>query len=440
MIVKRQVRQWLCFVGFSCFMMNAVANDSQLLDKVIAIVDDDIVMLSELDSRVRSISSRLGGQGTPLPPREVLEKRVLNQLILESIQLQKADFAGIRISDSQLNQTLANIARSNKMTLEQFEAQLASEGESYASAREQIRREMVITRVQQRELDRRVQVSQQEIDNFLASKEGRQQTGTEYYIGHILIAMSESASEENQAAVTARAEKVLAELKAGADFQEIAVANSDGRQALNGGVIGWRKENELPSIAADILPSLEVRQPSELIRSGSGFHIITALEKRGGTEQMVQQRQVRHILVSPNEIRSDAQAKEIIDKLYERVTQGDDFAEIARSNSDDPVSAIDGGELGWVSPGQMVPEFEQVMLDTTIGKVSEPFKSSFGWHILRVEDARDQDIGAMLQANQARQVIQGRKYEEELSKWILEIRSESFIDIKDEAYALDEEV
>jgi len=409
-----------------------------LLDQVLAIVDDDIVMESELKQRLKQITSRLQQQGTRLPPQSVMEQRVLDQLIVESIQLQKAELAGIRISDTQLNETLVNIAKSNGLSLPEFQQQLASEGETYASAREQIRREMIVTRIQQREVDRRVRVSEQEIDNFLDSREGRERSGVEYYVGHILIAVPENPTPEQEADSLAEAEGVLAELKAGADFQQMAVARSAGRQALKGGVIGWRKENELPSIAADVLPKLAKGAPSELIRSASGFHILTSLDKRGGTEQWVEQRQVRHILIAPSAIRSDRQAKEIIEKLYERIINGDDFAELARSNSDDPVSAIDGGALDWVSPGQMVPEFEEKMLETPVGKVSQPFRSNFGWHILEVLDSRQQDIGALVQANQARQLIYRRKFEEELVLWLYEIKSEAFIEIKDDKYKVEE--
>ena len=410
--------------------LSAQAANSVLLDKVIAIVDDDIIMQSELDGRTRSIARRLQQQGTSAPPNSVLEQRVLNQLILESIQLQRADMAGIRISDDLLNQTIANIASSNNMTLEQFEAQLAMEGETYAGAREQIRREMLVARLQQSAVDRRVRVTELEVENFLASKEGRTQSGVEYLLGHILIAVAESASEEEVAAVAARAESVLAQIRDGADFRKVAVAESDGRLALEGGVIGWRKENELPSIAADILPTLAVGEPSKILRTGSGFHIITPLEKRGGTEQIVDQYHVRHILISPSEIRTDDEAKSIINKLHDRLMNDEDFATLAKSNSDDPVSAIDGGELNWVNKGQMVPEFEEVMLSSEVGAISPPFKSDFGWHILQVLETRKQDVGAQLQANQARQVIRRRKYEEELVSWLQEIKSESYIEVK----------
>lgn len=431
------LKKLLCMLGMCVLLLaGGVSHAAKevLLDRIVAIVDDDIVMQSELDRRVKAIANRLQRQGTPAPARSVLEMRVLNQLILESIQLQRAERAGIRISDDQLNQTINNIARSNNMTLEEFEAQLAMEGETYASAREQIRREMIVTRIQQSSVDRRVRVTEQEIETFLASKEGRSQSGVEYLIGHILIAVQESATESELESARQRAGQILEKLQNGADFRQIAVAESDGRQALEGGVIGWRKENELPSIAAGVLPSLKVGEPSGILQSGSGFHIISPLDKRGGEERIIDQYRVRHILISPSEIRTDEEARAISEKLYERLVDGEDFATLARSNSDDPVSAIDGGDLNWVSEGQMVPEFEQVMLESTLGTISQPFKSSFGWHILQVTETRKQDVGALLQANQARQVIHRRKYEEELVSWLQEIKGEAFISVKDERF------
>lgn len=431
------LKKFLCLLGMSVFVLASnvsLAAKEVLLDRIVAIVDDDIVMQSELDRRVKGIANRLQRQGTPAPAGSVLELRVLNQLILESIQLQRAERAGIRISDDQLNQTINSIAQSNNMTLEEFEAQLALEGETYGSAREQIRREMIVSRIQQSSVDRRVRVTEQEIENFLASKEGRTQSGLEYLIGHILIAVPESASEAELESARKRAERVQEKLKKGADFQQMAVAESDGRQALEGGVIGWRKENELPSIAADVLPSLDVGEPSGILRSPSGFHIIAPLEKRGGEQRIIDQYRVRHILIAPSEIRTNEEAKAISEKLYERLVDGEDFATLARSNSDDPVSAIDGGDLNWVSEGQMVPEFEQEMLARNVGEISRPFKSPFGWHILQVIDTRQQDVGALLQANQARKVIHQRKYEEELVSWLQEIKGEAFISVKDERF------
>ncbi len=429
-MILRKLRTLFWVFLVSCLFTASIQAKSVSLDKIIAIVDDDIVMQSELTQRIRSITSRLKNQGAQLPSQEVMYQRVLDQLIVENIQMQLAERLGIRIGDTQLNATIDSITKSNQMTLAQFEAQLKAEGETYASAREQIRREMIITRVQKREVDRRVRVTDLEVENFLASKEGRTRSGAEYYIGHILIAVPEPASMEVIEAAEKRANGILSELKAGEDFQKVAIAKSDGRQALNGGVIGWRKESELPTIAEDIIPSLAVREPSKLIRTSSGFHIVTVLEKRGGKEQFIDQSFVRHILISPSEIRTNEEAKEIITTLYERISSGDDFAPIAKSHSDDPVSAIDGGSLDWVSPGQMVPEFENMMNQVAIGETSKPFRSQFGWHILEVTERRKQDMGALIQTNQAKQVIHKHKYEKELTNWLLEIKGEAFIEIK----------
>lgn len=420
----------LFFLLLLASVTTSLRAETVLLDKVIAIVDDDIVLQSELDHRIKTVSLRLQAQGTGLPSAEVMRERVLEQLILESIQMQLAAMRGIRISDDQLNETMNNIVRSNGMTLDAFEQQLALEGETYASARAQIRRDMTITRLQQSEVDRRVRVTDQELENFLKSKEGRTQSGMEYYLGHILIAVPDNATPAQEAEHLARGESVLAELRSGADFQQVAVARSDGRQALSGGVIGWRKETELPSIAASVLPGLSVGESTDLLRTGSGYHILAVLDKRRGAAQIIEQTRARHILVTPNTIRSDEEARAMIYKLRDRLNKGDDFAVLARSNSDDKVSAVDGGDLDWVSPGQMVPEFEQAMNALPVGGISDPFRSTFGWHIVEVQERRKQDVGDLMVSNQARQIIYRRKFEEELSSWLLEIKGESYIEIK----------
>lgn len=409
------------------------------LDHIIAIVDDDVVLSSELDTRLRSVVARLNAQGTPLPAADVLATRILDQLVVESIQLQKAERVGMRVDDNQLNETMASIAARNGYSTEQFEQALRSEGLSYREAREQIRREMLISRIQQRSVDRRVRVTDLEIATFLESAEGRQRTAEEYYIGHILIAIPANADQNGIAAVEAKARGVLEKLKAGADFKKTAVEISDGSNALQGGVIGWRKERELPSIAADILPKLAINEPSGLIRSGSGFHIVTPLDKRGGKTQWVQQHKVRHILVQPSEIRTELEAQAIVRQLHHRIVSGDDFAELAKAHSDDPGSAVSGGDLGWVSPGEMVPEFEDMMKQTPVGELSEPFNSQFGWHILQVLEKRQEDMGAQIQEKQARQLIHRRKYELELVTWLQEIREEAYVNYKGEFSVLNKD-
>ena len=431
MFVRSALTRLLIFVTLVVFSVSTAYGKVKPLDQVLVIVDDDIVMESELHSRIRSISARLAAQGTRLPPQDVMEKRVLDQLILESIQLQMAERTGLRISDNQLNETMQNIAKRNGLTLDQFQEQIKSEGVTYSEARDQIRRELLISRIQQRQVDRKVRVTDKEIETFLESSEGKKRTASEYYLGHILISITDPANPVVVDAAKARAESIIVELNGGADFKQTAVAKSDGRNALQGGVIGWRKESEVPSIAADIIQTLKVGVPSELLKTTGGFHIMQVLDRRGGKEQLVKQYKTRHILLKATEVRTLDESKKALIQLRERIVLGDDFAAIAKANSDDPISAASGGELGWVSVGEMVPAFDDIMKNSPVGTVSQPLITDFGWHILQVEETRMEDLGSQIQANQARQVIHRRKYEEELTLWLHEIRGEAYVEVKD---------
>ncbi|MFL1483214.1 peptidylprolyl isomerase [Marinobacter sp. LN3S78] len=416
-------------------LMMAVASvaqaDRQPLDRVVAIVDDGVILQSELDARVNTIRSRLQGQGTGLPPRQVLEERVLDQLITENIQLQMADQMGMRVSDNELNETIDRIARGNNMTLQQFEEQLAAEGVTYQEAREQIRREMLVSRVQQRQVDSRVRVTDREVENYLEQTNGQTQTTTEYQLAHILVAVDNFSDQEAVAQARQKARRLQQEIAGGRDFQSAAVAESDASNALEGGVMGWRSRADLPSLVTDIVPELPLNQPSEVLQSGSGFHIVQVLDRRGGeTRNMVEQARVRHILVRPTEVVSDAKAELRINDIYQQLVNGGDFGELAREYSDDPGSGSAGGDLGWVSPGQMVPAFEEAMMNAPVGEYTRPFRSRFGWHILEVQERRNQDISEQVRASEARQALYRRKYETELQNWLQEIRDEAYVEIK----------
>ncbi|UZE96678.1 peptidylprolyl isomerase [Alkalimarinus alittae] len=439
MLLKNTLFRLLTLSILLLLSISTVYGKVKPLDHVLVIVDDDIVMASELEARIRTITARLKAQGTGLPPADLMAERVLDQLILESIQLQMAERNGLRVDDNQLNETMQNIAKRNGMTLDDFQEAIKSEGVTYREAREQIRRDLLLSRVQQRQVDRKVRVTDNEIETFLASSEGKSRTATEYYLGHILVSITDPANPVVVEKARKRAEAIIAELKSGEDFKQTAVAKSDGRNALQGGIIGWRKENEVPSIAADIVQTLKVGEPSELLRTSGGFHIIAVLDKRGGTEQLVKQYNVRHILIKPSEVKTEREAKENIEQLRERIISGDDFAAIAKAHSEDPISAISGGSLDWVSPGEMVPAFDDIMQNSTVGEVSQPFLSDFGWHILQVQDTRMEDLGNRIQANQARQVIHRRKYEEELSLWLREIREEAYVEFKDRTASEDDQ-
>lgn len=417
------------FIGLLALYSSAALQAAPVtIDRVAAIVDDSVIMESELDSRVNAVKNQ--NKGKPLPPDSVLKDQVLERLILESIQLQMADRGGIKVSDQQLTDTLKRIAKQNGMTLEQFRTALAEDGLSYREAVEQIRTEMRLSRVQKFQVNDRVQISPQDVDYFLASKAGQLASEAEYRIGHILVSVPSQASPAEIKTARKKAQRLIAEIKSGKDFQQQAIANSNGRNALKGGDLGWRKEAQLPSLFADVVPSLAVGDVSEPLKSPSGFHIIKVTDKRGGSSVMVTQSKVRHILVMPNEIRSEADAKDRIDQVYHKLINGAKFDELAKEYSDDPGSGSAGGDLGWVNPGDMVPTFDRIMQQSQPGDMSKPFKSKFGWHILLLEDRKDTDLGEQVQRNQVRQMLQTRRFDEELPIWLRKIRSEAYVDIK----------
>ncbi|HAU16892.1 MAG TPA: molecular chaperone SurA, partial [Marinobacter adhaerens] len=397
----------------------SVQAERKLLDQVVAIVDEDVILQTELEARINTITSRLSAQGTALPPRQVLEERVLDQLITESIQMQMADRAGMRISDNELNETMANIAERNGMSLPQFEIQLEAEGVTYNQAREQIRKEMLTSRVQQRQVGNRVRVTDREVENYLESLEARGGNNAQYRLAYIFVSVDDPSDEAEVDAAREKAERLRSEIANGRDFREVAVAESDASNALEGGDMGWRAEGQLPSLVAPVVPELPVGEPSDVLENNSGFHLVMVMDKRGGEQQqMIQQHRVRHILVRPSEATTDSQAETVIRDLYQQLQNGASFSALAREYSDDPVSGSDGGNLGWVSPGQMVPAFEQAMLDADIGELRGPFRSQFGWHILQVQERRQKDISGDVRDAEARQAIYRRKFETELQNWL----------------------
>lgn len=415
-------------------MVTSVAQaERQPLDRVVAIVDDSVILQSELDNRIDTIAGRLQAQGTGLPPRDILEERVLDQLITESIQLQMAERGGMRISDNELNETMTGIARRNNMTMAQFEQQLAAEGVSYREAREQIRNEMLASRVQQRQVGNRVRVTDREVQNYLQALSSREPNNEEYQLAYIYVEVDNPNDESAVAAAREKAERLRSEIVGGRDFREVAVAESDAANALEGGDMGWRRRSQLPSLLESVVPELETGVPSQVMGNNNGFHLVMVRDRRGGEgDQVIEQSRVRHILIRTSETVAEAQAESAIRDLYRQIRDGADFAVLAREHSDDPVSGSDGGNLGWVSPGQMVPEFEQAMMDANVGELKGPFRSQFGWHILEVQERRQKDISGEVRESEARQSIYRRKFDTELQNWLREIRDEAFVEFKDE--------
>lgn len=412
-------------------MLSSTAHAAvQTLDKIVAIVDNDVVMQSQLDQRVHEVQQTIAKRGGAVPPSSVLDQQVLERLIVENLQLQIGERSGIRITDEELNQAIGTIAQRNNMSLEQFRAALAHDGLSFNDAREQVRREMIISRVRQRRVAERIQVSEQEVKNFLASDLGKMQLSEEFRLANILVPTPESASSTAIQAAARQAGEIYQQLKQGADFAQLAIARSASETALEGGEMGWRKAAQLPPPFDRMLSSMAVGDVTEPVRTPGGFIILKLQEKRGGETQLRDEVHVRHILIKPSEIRSEAETKVLAQRLYDRIQAGEDFAELAKSYSEDPGSALNGGDLNWVDPNALVPEFREVMAHAQQGVVSKPFQTQYGWHVLEVLGRRATDSTAQAREQQAMTVLRNRKYDEELQTWLRQIRDEAYVEIK----------
>ncbi len=401
------------------------------LDHIIAVVDEDVVMQSEVDEQVERVRSALRQQGTEMPPTAVLERQVLERLVLEKIQIQVAQQAGMKVTEKDLDKAVADIAKRNKLEMDKFKEIIESEGIAFARFREQIGQQILLAKLRHEEVENRIKVTDQEIDNFLRNQSNASETEQEYRLSHILISIPSGASEEEIKAVRAKAEDAQRRIDAGEDFGDIALRMSDGQQALERGDLGWRKGAEIPSLFADAVSTMKVGENSGIITSPSGYHIIKLVEKRSGEQIMVQQRRARHILIKPNALITPQQAVERLNQLRIRIEGGADFAQLARTNSDDRGSALKGGDLGWVSKGQMVAEFEEVMMASPIGAISAPFRSEFGWHILQVTDEREYDGTEEIKRDRARRAIRDQKVQERQQTWLRTLRDEAYVEYRD---------
>lgn len=398
----------------------------EVLDQVVAIVDDDIILASELQERVQGVRSTMESRGVEVPSDDVLIRETLDRLILDSIQLQLANRYGVRIPDQQLDEAMTRLARQNGLTLEQFRIALEQSGQSYAAAREGLRDDLAIQRVQQGNVMRNINISEQEIDNFLTTEEGEAMTQPEYQVVQALLSISRGEDAAEIAAKESYVNEVLSNIQSGQPFEQ-AVSGTEP-YAFTGGDLGWRKLGDIPSMFADTVPTLTVGEVAK-VRSSSGFHLVYLADAVGG-EQLVRQTDVRHILVKPTEVLNEQAAEDLVVELRARIEGGEDFGELARQYSDDIGSATEGGNLGWTNPGQMVPEFEATMAGTAEGSISQPFRSEFGWHILEVKARRDKDFSGEVRRNQVAGYIRDQKYQEELDAWLRKIREEAFVDIK----------
>ena len=399
-------------------------------DRIVAVVNDDVVTFNELRARLDQAISQLEKQKTPLPARPVLEKQMLERLIMEKVQLQHARDIGLRVDDAQLEQAIQRIAAGNKMSLVQFKNALQKDGISFAKFREEIRDEITISRVREREVESKISISEGDIDNYLSGDLTKGGASDQYEIAHILLRAPESATPEQIQVLKTKADQVYDRLKKGEDFSQLAAAYSDAPDGLQGGNLGLRPQERLPTIYAEAVVKLKPGEIAPLMRSPTGFHVVKLISKRGGaTFAPVQQTHVRHILIKVNEVVSESEAKHKLEGLADRIKHGEKFEELAKLFSQDG-TASKGGDLGWVYPSDMVPEFERAMNQLQPGSVSEPVKSPFGFHLIEVLERRVQDVSADRQRAAARNVLRERKMDDAYQDWLRQARDRAYVEVR----------
>jgi peptidyl-prolyl cis-trans isomerase SurA len=404
----------------------------ELLDRIAVVVNDGVVLQSQVDAQVTLVARRLRDQGTPLPAPSVLRQQITERLILQEIQLQRAQKIGLKVTDEALNNSLREIAKQNKIEFSQLPDALASEGIVYAEYREQMRREMTLSLLRQRDVYGRIYVSPRELDQFIAKQAADKSGAVEYDVAHILLSLPEAASPGQLEQVEKRAEELYQRAAAGEDFGQLAVANSQAQSALERGQIGWRKGSELPTFMADVVAKLKPGEVSRPVRTPSGFHIIRLNASRSDTQPLlVEQAHARHILIKTNELQDDETVRGRLQIMRDRIASGaEDFAAIAKAVSEDPGSANEGGDLGWTGTGTFVPEFEQALAALAENEISQPFHTQYGWHIAQLLGRRTQDMSTDERKRKAFEQIRASKADEETELWLRRLRDEAFVDYR----------
>ena len=424
-----RLRNWGAMVLYSLLSFN-VAADYQRLEAIVAVVDDDVVLASELMARLDTVRTSMIENNVQMPPSDVLINQIMERLIIENIQLQEAEKRGVTVDDETLARAVSSFASNNNLSMEEFRQTLLADGTNYRQFREEIRSELIITRLQRAMINRRISISEQDVQALLNSPFYQQMFSDEYRVGHIMRTLADDGTDADAQAAFAEAEGFVQELRDGAEFAQMAIAKSSASTALEGGDLGWRRAGELPTLFADAVIDMQVGDIVGPMASGATIHIIKLLDQRGaGTERMAQTN-VSHILIRPSEIVTNEQAKTQAEAVYERFQAGEDFAALAKEFSEDPGSALNGGALGWSTPDQFVPQFAQVMMAADIGEVSTPFESEFGWHLLLVEDRREQDMSDEARRDLAMDLLFRRRFEEERQEWLKEIRDEAFVELR----------
>lgn len=418
----------LAFVAFSHFNVNAA--EVAKLDRIVAIVDQTVITEQELESRIRTVTAQLKKQGTELPDESTLRKQILERLISDTLQLQYAAQTGLKVDDNQLNKTIERIAEQNQMTLTEFGEALAKDGISMNKFRSDIRNEITIARLREREVDSRVNVSESEIDNFLTTQASSNENQDEFEISHILIRTPEEGATEDIQKAKAKVDDALKQLQDGTTFAKVSASFSDAPNALEGGNLGWKSGAQMPTLFLETLKNMQVGDVSPALRSPNGFHILKLTNKRGGSSPLViEQTHARHILIKLSEITSEKDGKQKMDSIKERLDNGEKFEVLARQYSEDG-TASSGGDLGWVNPGDTVPQFEKAMNELKDNQISEPVRSPFGWHVIQVLERRKQDMSKEAARLKARQEIRSKKADEAYQDWVRELRDRAYVELR----------
>ena len=403
---------------------------AQKLDSIVAVVNDDIVLKSDLTTRLVKVQQQFTNDQTNMPDLEALTSQVLDQLIIENLQLQLATKKGVYIADPSLDLAIERIAKNNGLSLPELAQAIADTGETMVQFRAKIRQELTINEIQASSVNRRIRISEHEIDRYLASNQGQKLADTEYEIGHILISLSAQPDAQELEIAKEKLNAINSALEQGIEFSSVAATHSDALNALKGGNLGWRKGSQLPELFAEPIKTMSTGEVSSPIRNGSGFHVITLINKRGVSIQTVAQTKANHLLILPNEIRSPSQAQELINELHQRLVEGADFYDLARTFSDDANSAPSGGDLGWVNTNQL-PAVLQTALDLlALEDLSPPIQSAQGWHLLQAVERRTKDVGQANLRYQAKQAINASKFANELENWLREIRNQAYIEVR----------
>jgi len=428
MATIRNLLMGICISLLIFISVNGLAAVNKL-DRIVAIVNEDVISASELDSRVKELASQLVQKGATLPPLEVVQAQVLDSMIAKRLQLQIAKQLGLTVDDTTVTKAITNIAQTNNVTLLQLKEILEADGISFNLFREQLREDILINRLRQKEVINQIVITDQDVRNYLERETGSSRQRLAVHLQHILIATPEGASPEDVQAAKEKAERLVKELRNGADFSNLAIRESDARQALEGGDLGWMESNRIPSLFIQEIDEMEPGDISDPIRNASGFHIIKLDEVKGTQRTIITQTHARHILITTNELVSDTEAQHHLETLRERIIGGESFEALARSHSDDKASAIKGGDLGWTNPGDMVPAFEQQMDALQPTQISEPFKTQFGWHIVQVLERRDYDNTEEVIKNNARMELRQQKADEAIELWLRRLRDEAYVEI-----------